>query len=584
MSVAKFRENSEGSQSVKYDKRVGAYSQHKPQKSKHETEDMRCLIFSLLIFQLVAGHLNVWPIPKSYTMGDQSVIVDSRLKFKTSTESTLLFRIVNRYSDLIRKTSWTPEFRNDQTSKSSNTTIRLVIISVDHPDEPLGPKTDESYVLDVPANSAQPANGNIQITAHTTFGALRALETLKQLVELEADGKKVIHFAPLHIEDAPAFSHRGLLLDTSRNYFPVKDILRTLDGMSMNKLNVFHWHIVDSQSFPLESKALPELSAKGAYKKKGKSLVYTKSDIQDIVQYGIERGIRVIPEFDMPGHTRSIAWSHPELITCVGSDWTKTAAEPPAGQLDPTNPATYSLIQTLFNDVVPWFSDSYWHAGGDEVNIACWNSSESIRNWMSQNNEKDWNKLVQTFVGKVYGMLDHLKRTPMLWEEMVLDFDVTAPAGSVVQVWRGVDAISKVTAKGYHTVVSSSDYLYIDCGHGNFVFGGNSWCDPFKTWQMIYNFNPLTNLTAEQSALVLGGEVALWTEQTDTNNLDPTVWPRTASAAENFWSGRRDGKGQERTTREAFPRLWDQRVRLVEAGIRAAPLQPLYCAENSCFE
>jgi len=482
---------------------------------------------------------------------------------------------MTRYHDLISTTIWIPEFRQESKSTDSATTLSSVNITVRQAGETLGPDVIESYSLNVPSDK-----GSIQVVAETVFGVIKALETLHQLVQLNDDGRRSIQFAPIDIQDKPAFSYRGLMLDTARNYFPVSDILRTMDGMSMSKLNVLHWHIVDSQSFGLVSKAVPELSEKGAYRKRGKLLTYNSDDIATIVQYGLERGIRVIPEIDMPGHTRAWAYAFPELIACVGTDSSVNAAEPPAGQLDPTNSETYALLQRLLSDVTTYFSDPYWHAGGDEVNFNCWNTSPTIKDFMSKNNAtpKD---LVQIFGQKLYQILQNSQKSIMAWEEMVIDFDVKIPGNSVVQVWRGVPNVKQVTEKGYKTVVSSNDFWYLDCGHGNFVNGGKSWCDPYKTHQDVYSFDIVNGLTPEQSRLIIGGEVCLWTEQVDPQNLDRMLWPRASAAAEVLWSGK-DAQGENRKWKDAYPRYWDMRVRLVDRGIAAEPLQPLFCANEDC--
>jgi len=480
-----------------------------------------------------------------------------------------------RYHDLITKTIWVPEFKQETKSTDSDVVLSSVSIEVQQNGEVLGPDVDESYVLNVPYKTAA-----IEIRAETVFGAIRALETLLQLVELRDDGQRSIPFTPIHVQDSPTFNYRGLMLDTARNYFPVSDILRTMDGMSMSKLNVLHWHIVDSQSFGLVSTAVPELAAKGAYKKRGKLLTYNSDDVATIVQYGLERGIRVIPEIDMPGHTRSWAYAFPELIACVGTDSSVNAAEPPAGQLDPTNSETYVLLQRLLSDVTTYFKDPYWHAGGDEVNFHCWDTSPAIRAFMSKNNATT-EDLIQIFAQKLYQIIQNSKKSIMAWEEMVLEFDVKIPGNSVVQVWRGVPNVKQVIDKGYKTVVSSNDFWYLDCGHGNFVSGGKSWCDPYKTHQDVYSFDIVDGLTPEQSHLVIGGEVCLWTEQVDPQNLDRMLWPRASAAAEVLWSGR-DAQGGKRKWQDAYPRYWDMRVRLVDRGIAAEPLQPLFCANENC--
>jgi len=135
--------------------------------------------------------------------------------------------------------------------------------------------------------------------------------------------------------------------------------------------------------------------------------------------------------------------------------------------------------------------------------------------------------------------------------------------------------MQQLAQKGFKFIHAASDYFYLDCGGGGWVGDnilGNSWCDPFKTWQKSYSFNPTANLTAEQSKLVLGGQHLLWTEQSGPSNLDNVVWPRAASSAELFWSG----PGGD--VSKALPRLHDVSFRFVQRGVKAIPLQPLWCA------
>lgn len=160
------------------------------------------------------------------------------------------------------------------------------------------------------------------------------------------------------VNDAPRFTHRGLLIDTSRHFVKLNTLEQVLDGMAYNKMNVFHWHIVDDHSFPYESIKYPEM-LKGAYHE---SMIYSQQDVAKVIELARQRGIRVMAEFDTPGHTRSWGASHPELLTKCGG--------PYEGKLGPINPivdSNYDFIFSLFEEIVQVFPDKYTHLGGDEV-------------------------------------------------------------------------------------------------------------------------------------------------------------------------------------------------------------------------
>ncbi|KAK7434914.1 Glucosamine-6-phosphate isomerase (Glucosamine-6-phosphate deaminase) (GNPDA) (GlcN6P deaminase) [Stygiomarasmius scandens] len=158
---------------------------------------------------------------------------------------------------------------------------------------------------------------------------------------------------------------------------------------------------------------------------------------------------------------------------------------------------------------------------------------------------------------------------------MVLEHNVTLSNNTVVMVWISSEHAASVAHAGFRFVHAASDYFYLDCGAGEWIGAdpeGNSWCDPFKTWQRSYTFNPVANLTEEEMMLVLGGQQLLWTEQSHPSNLDPIVWPRAASSAEVFWTG----PGNDVSA--ALPRLHDLAFRMNQRGVGAIALQPLYCA------
>lgn len=486
--------------------------------------------------------------------------------------------------------------------------VRVLTLSVSEADVPLGPAVDESYTLSVPLDSA-----SADISAATPWGAIRGLETFSQLAWAgggEAAGGQSIVPSGIEISDRPHFTHRGILLDTARNFYPVRDILHTIRAMAFNKLNVFHWHITDSQSFPIVLPTVPTLANLGSY---SPGMRYTDKDVRRIVNYAAAFGVRVIPEIDMPGHTGSWAGAYPEIVTCANKFWAPTAqpalaAEPCTGQLNPLNPKTYRVAQDVLRDLSALFPDTYLHGGADEVNTACWEDDPVVRRFLSEGGTHD--NLLELFVNATRPFMVHeLNRTVVYWEDVLLGPKVAVgptvlpKETTVLQTWNnGAENTKRIVAAGYRAIVSSSAYYYLDCGHGGWVGNdsrydkqekegegaplfndpggrGGSWCAPFKTWQRVYDYDILHGLTEDEATLVLGGEVALWSEQSDAAVLDGRLWPRAAAAAETLWSGNKGASGRKRYA-NATDRLNNWRYRMVARGIRAEPLQPLWCPLN----
>ncbi|KAI0345598.1 N-acetylhexosaminidase [Trametopsis cervina] len=436
---------------------------------------------------------------------------------------------------------------------------------------PLGSRREE-YTLTIPTTGA-PAI----LSANSTLGLFRGLTTFEQLW-YTAENISYTLEAPMDIIDSPAFPYRGFMLDTSRNFFPVSDIKRTLDAMSWAKMNQFHWHPSDSQSFPLGVPGFMEVAEKGAY---SLSSIYSPEDIQGIVSYAAARGIDVIGEIDMPGHTAAIHYSHPEHVACFDkSPWSTFASEPIAGQLRIAASSTRNFTANLLEATARLFSSSLFSTGGDELNEPCYDQDPQTQQILNSTGQI-LDDVLGTFVDDIHGVLDNLGKTQMVKSDLVLNHNVTFSNDTVVVVWSSSQVAVEIAARNMRMVLAPSDYFYLDCGAGEWVGGdpaGNSWCDPFKTWQRTYTYDPFANLTESQQSLVLGGQQPLWTEQSGPENLDSIVWPRAASSAEVFWTGPTLQDGSPRNVSSALPRLHDHRFRMVQRGIKAIPLQPLWCA------
>ncbi|XP_049877247.1 beta-hexosaminidase subunit beta-like [Pectinophora gossypiella] len=401
-------------------------------------------------------------------------------------------------------------------------------------------KMDERYNLTI--------NTTSELRSDSIWGMLRGLETVSQLFYISYDYSEV-RIGATQIRDAPYYYHRGLLLDTSRHFISVPNILMTLDAMAMNKMNVFHWHIVDDQSFPYQSDALPDLSDFGAY---FPTMVYTRSNIKTIIDYATKRGIRVIPEFDVPGHTSSWGNAYPDLLTQCYDDDLKVVG---LGPMHPLRKITYDLLEQLFLELRRTFPEKYFHIGGDEVDWACWLSNPEIREFIVKNKLTSADEVYSIFMQKVIELLGN-NTVPIVWQE-VYDHGVPLPNNTLVQIWKyeHVDAMTRALMDNMQILVSADWYL--DYLMNNF--------------RALYESDPRTQVAPrllDQSLLqnIVGGEACMWSEKVDDRNVISRVWPRASAVAEVLWS-----KTNGSISYSVLHRAEEHACRMIRRGVHAEP-------------
>ena len=463
---------------------------------------------------------------------------------------------------------------------------------------------DESYTLDVTTD------GSVVISAKSSQGIAHGLTTFTQLFYKSSTGGFYTSLAPVSITDAPKFAYRSLQMDVARNFYPVYDVLRMIDAAAYNKFNHFHIHATDAQSWPLEIPSIPNLTDLGAYRK---DLKYTAQDLDTIQQYGAMLGVEVVIEIDSPGHTSSIAFSRPDLIAAfnVQPDWDAYAAEPPSGTLKLNSTAVYDFMDSVYKDLLPRVKPytSYFHTGGDEIKESAYLLDDTVKS----DSDAVLQPLVQKFVDRNHNQIRANGLHPVVWEEMLLYWNLTLGSDVLVQTWESVTgAVAKTVAKGHKALAGNYNYWvstrptpilpqvlsflltlnvqYLDCGQGQWLdfypnVSASYWpfadyCSPRKNWRLMYSYDPLEGVPANETDLVVGGVVAIWSEQTDPVNLDRMVWPRAGAAAEVLWSGAKDASGQNRSQVEASPRLSDMRERLVARGVSAEPIQMPFCTQD----
>lgn len=508
--------------------------------------------------------VHLWPLPYEFAHGNDTLSVDPDLLLSVGGNgggSSIVRDAFRRYRSIVFRhvrpsrrfgLRWRWEARYDVIS------IRVIVHS---PDEMLQLGVDESYTLSVAKADGRSIIGEVTIEANTVYGAVRGLETFSQLCQFNYESKSVeVNNAPWYIQDKPRFLYRGLLLDTSRHYLPVNVIKQTIDAMSYVKLNVLHWHIIDEESFPLEVPTYPNLW-KGAYTKLER---YTIEDAYEIVNYAKMRGVNVMAEVDVPGHAESWGRGYPDL-------WPSPSCREP---LDVSKNFTFDVISGILTDLRKIFPFDLIHLGGDEVHTSCWTSTPHVKDWLEGNNLTA-KAAYQYFVLKAQELAVSQRWSPVNWEETFNTFASHLNPQTVVHNWLGSGVCPKAVAKGFRCIYSNQGFWYLD--HLD------------VPWDDVYNAEPVEGINdSSQQELVIGGEVCMWGETADSSNIQQTIWPRAAAAAERLWS-KREVISAKNITSTVLSRLQYFRCLLHGRGVQAAPVTNVYArtapkGPGSCYD
>ncbi|XP_013190818.2 chitooligosaccharidolytic beta-N-acetylglucosaminidase [Amyelois transitella] len=533
--------------------------------------------------RLVCGRFGgLWPRPVSATLSMQTVSFHPNYLRYDLHEVPAEARAMLAKMTQVTSANLLAECGRNVTKIS--TTPVVVYLTVKSPDLSLTWDTDEEYVLDV-----QTKDGNVavRIIGETIYGVRHGLESFSQLVAADKPefsdekecGLRMVTGAK--IRDRPVYKHRGLVLDTSRNFIPMKDIKRTIDGLAATKMNVFHWHVTDSHSFPLESTRVPQFTRYGAY---SSSEIYSAKEVRDLVEYAQIRGVRVVIEIDAPAHAGN-GWQwgndygYGDLAVCVNSQpWRNLCIQPPCGQLNPANEVMYKVLRNLYRDIAEVLpKPALFHMGGDEVFFGCWNSSQDIQSYMANKgfslDQEGFIRLWAEFHAKSLQIWDEElvaegavgNQPVMLWSsELTQAHRIQKYLNKdryVIEVWEPLSSplLTQLLKMGYRVVSVPKDIWYLD--HG---FWGTT---RFSNWRRMYSH------ILPRDPGVLGGEVAMWSEYMDAQVLDTRVWPRAAAVGERLWS-------DPPAARAPDARLHAQRARLVARGLAPDAISPGWCQQH----
>src|SRR6266699_2779667 len=470
---------------------------------------MRTMLVVLAMYSLAMfaeaqnAPLILIPMPANIEMGAGQLVVDPSFSVAISgRKEPRLQRTVEIFLDhLRRQTGMLP--LDMKVSDSSTGTLLIHADSRSKEVQELG--EEESYRLEITSSGAK-------LNAPTTLGVMRGLQTFLQLVETVPAG----FAAPaVNIDDKPRFPWRGLMIDAGRHFMPLDVIKRNLDGMAAVKLNVFHWHLSENQGFRVESKKFPKLHEMGS-----DGLYYTQGEVRDVIAYAGDRGIRVTPEFDMPGHSTAWFVGYPDLASAPGPYGVerKWGVFDPA--MDPTKEHTYHFLDEFIGEMAKLFPDQFFHIGGDEVNGKQWDANPKIKDFMRAHGMKTDQDLQAYFNKRVQQIVSKHGKTMIGWDEILRP---ELPKSVVIQSWRGQESLAQAAKQGYRGLLS----------HGYYI-------DLMWPASQHYLVDPMSdaaaNLSPEESKRILGGEATMWAEYVSPENIDSRIWPRTAAIAERLWS------------------------------------------------
>lgn len=432
----------------------------------------------------------------------------------------------------------------------------------------------------------------VRIEASASAGIFYGVQTLLQMLPPAVYGETSLELTryaldAVTVDDSPRYGYRGTMLDVSRTFFDTEHVLRLIDWMAAHKLNRFHWHLADDNGWRIEIRKYPELTEKGAWRGDGEVSpaaygqghgryggYYTQKEIRQVVEYAAERHIEIIPEIDLPGHSRSLVGVFPDMACPVDVPYISANGETD-NVLCVAREENYRILRDIFKEIASLFPSEYIHIGGDEVDHTPWNNCPHCQALAREKGLDGAQELHSYFVYRLEEIIHGLGRKMAGWDEIVIS-DARYDTSSMVYAWRSVESGRMSVDKGYRTVVQIGEYCYLDMKQSR-AERGHSWAG-IVPLSKTYSLEPdeiLTGAPAD-SALIVGVQAGLWAELMawPPRFMEYQLFPRLCALAEVGWSSRdnRDFADFER-------RLYEGHLsRLYMSGIafRVAPPEVVY--------
>lgn len=450
----------------------------------------------------------------------------------------------------------------------------------------------EFYHLNITESDQENNNFLVNIETKYLNGLLRAFETLSQILNFDSFTRKFrIYNLPLEIHDKPSFAYRGVMIDTSRHFIELDKIKKILDGMLFSKLNILHWHLTDDEYFSLN------FSAENLKLIRNSRYAYSKEDIKEINDYAYLRGITIIPEIDVPAHTRS--WKDLNT-TNISSDIVISKDE--VGILNPSISQIYNLIIDILETTSDYFQIdktkqmNYLHLGGDEIDSKMWDR-EDIKEFMRLKNIENLSDLENYFFNKINKKLhnkfntDNINAAKFIYwvdDNIKRYYDVYYEENSILMYW-GLNNNLKKFIDNYQNnltkndnktgrnpkniIITSGDYLYMDCGFGN-KYGDGTWCGDYKTWKTIYSMDIFKNYN---NFNVLGAQISLFGELADNFNIVSKIFPRAFSLSEKLWNYEYNKEIDSDKNKELFVKINNHNKRVNARGVGSISITCQLC-------
>jgi len=480
------------------------------------------LLFAALICKAqTAAQLNLLPVPKNVEVqtGSFRLTENFSVGIHEAAPDTILIKAINRMYQALNRRSGLYFKKQYIRSKDNSDTASLQVTINKAVLPSFG--VDESYSLIVTRNK-------IILNAPTTIGGLNGLETVLQLLTRSERGE--FYFPAVTIQDEPRFHWRGLMIDVARHFIPVDVLQRNIEAMAAVKMNVLHLHLTDDEGFRIESKIFPQLQNKGS-----NGEYYTQTQMKELIAFSEERGIIIVPEFDMPGHTKSWFAGYPQLASAPGpyepgprfdfhggqqmniGSIMQLVNSSPTPAFDPSKQSTFEFLDKFIAEMSSLFPSPYFHIGADENNGVVWKNNPAIVSFMKEHDIPNTHALQAYFVDRVKQIIAKHHKQMIGWEEM---FSKNLAKDVTIQVWQNPSYTKQALDNGNNVLISRGFYL-----------------DHFLPAYIYYNNPDLPVVLPDSVASLLrGGEAAQWTEIADKTNIETRIWPRAAAIAERLWS------------------------------------------------